>query len=114
MYGDWYHQFKQMEEQRVKGFKSKLDKTMRNLGYDNHWTEEDVIEELTSIDGGKFFLDNFIRSLYAHETDLHFATIVSSKWRSIFLGLLAMFPGTLRCALIHSCVFPLVPSAAVS
>lgn len=44
-YGDWYYWFKEMEEQRLEAFKSKVDEIMAKLGYEN-WTDEDVIKEL--------------------------------------------------------------------
>ena len=47
-YGDWYHQFKQMEEQTLQGFKSIVDGIMAKLGYEK-WTDYDVMAELVNL-----------------------------------------------------------------
>lgn len=48
-YGDWYHQFKQMEEQRLEALRSKVSETMSKLGYDEKWIEVDVLKELSKM-----------------------------------------------------------------
>lgn len=37
-YGDWYYQFKQMEEQTLEGVKKIVDEEMHKLGYEK-WTD---------------------------------------------------------------------------